>query len=261
MHPVYPKAGLSIRGFHLFANQLARAPRVRALPIDLRWRGPAQVQGEDCSLPLHILDSSSLRPIIVDPSFLNAMTAIPSLKSFDEIYPASEDSIPRSVTHTLEKLELDRFVVDPLDVPARANLLVPPASSMAPYPAVRSLTVGNFRGKPLLDHLHHLFPALDGILHVGALHLWSLGDVYVETRAANQRLQDSDGGGSPSRPWKKLDRVVCEAPILYILGMRCPIGPAMIHCGTVENYRYAALALRENSAAPPTWHGREAVIS
>ena len=293
MCPVYLRSGPSICRFHffLFADEPARAPHIRALHIDLRWPVPAQSRDEICSLLIHILEpcehlerltiafQQESLPIIAEPSFLHAMTAIPSLKSFS-VRSASFDGImllphfrtplcmigihtqyatvgtrcpatlkeflPCAVVNTLENLELDRFAIEPLDAQTPDDVPIPSVFSMAPYPAMRSLSVDSFRGMPLLAHLQHLFPALDGTLHINQFHMWYRisEHVAVEIRARNQRSQDSDGGAS--RPWQKLDRVVCEAPMFYVLGLRCPIGLAMIHCGSVENYRYAAVALREN---------------
>ncbi|KAI1789254.1 hypothetical protein LXA43DRAFT_1021914 [Ganoderma leucocontextum] len=223
--------------------------------------------------------------IIMDPRFIHAITTIPNLRSFSlhsqstnalgllprlvctplrkvgihcgnvdvsaRFPSALELSLPRILVPTLEKLELDRFAVDSHDPQAPPNL---PLSSvfgmsvfdMTPYPAVRSLSVGSFKGRPLLDHLQHLFPAVDGTLHVGGLDIRSGEDTYADIRAANQHTQESDGDGSALRTWKKLDRIVCDAAMFYVLGLRCPIRLAMIHCGAVEKHRFAADALREN---------------
>ncbi|PIL30099.1 transporter [Ganoderma sinense ZZ0214-1] len=167
-----------------------------------------------------------------------------------------EQVLPRGVMQTLEKLELDKFAIDPHDIQHQINLpmaSIPTTSvfNMARYPAVRSLSVGSFEGKPLLDHLQHLFPALDGTLHFGWFDMRYREDSYAGIRDINQRSQESDrdGSDSPLRGWKKLDRIICSASTLYVLGLRCPIRLAMINCEGVEKYRYAADALRENPVA------------
>ncbi|PIL30074.1 hypothetical protein GSI_07783 [Ganoderma sinense ZZ0214-1] len=275
MRPVYLNGSPAIRRFHLFlfADESTRAPHIRALHIDLRQPTPAQNQDEDGSLLVHILSSCKhlehltvafhqfTLPIVAEPSFLHTVNAISSLQSFSvrstshdgisllpsfrtplrrlSIHTDNVTSSPRypadlneflspAVMPTLEMLELDRFAVDPLDAQVIGNHLMTPSFTMAPYAAVRSLS--------------HLFPALDGTLNLDGLHLWASANKHDEIRAANQRVQDGDGG----RAWRKLDRVVCGAPAFYVLALRCPIRLAMIHCGSVENYHFAAVALREN---------------
>ncbi|PIL30091.1 hypothetical protein GSI_07767 [Ganoderma sinense ZZ0214-1] len=214
-------------------------------------------------------------PIVAEPSFLHTVNAISSLQSlsvrstsYDGIsllpsfriplrslsidannvtysprYPANlKEFLPHAVVLTLETLELDRFAVDSPDTQVIGNHLMPLTFTMAPYTAVRSLSVASFRGRPLLDHLQHLFPALEGTLDIGWLNFWTFENRHDDIRTTNQRIQDGDGG----RAWRKLDRVVCEAPAFYVLALRCPIRLAMIYCGPVEHYHYVAVALREN---------------
>ncbi|KAI1789278.1 hypothetical protein LXA43DRAFT_589936 [Ganoderma leucocontextum] len=117
---------------------------------------------------------------------------------------------------------------------------------MTQYAGVRSLCVGGFVGKPLLDHLQYLFPALDDVLSIARLDGRTPEDTYADIRAANQPAQDGEGGGLCSRAWKKVDRVVCDAPTLYILGLRCPVRLLRLDCCSAHALRYAADALREN---------------
>ncbi|KAM5543667.1 hypothetical protein V8D89_002918 [Ganoderma adspersum] len=218
--------------------------------------------------------------IVVNPHFLQTIAAIPSLRSFtvrsqsiDALavlpqfhapvrmlgihssnipaaarYPAFlEQCIPRAVVQTLEELQLDQFTIELDDnVQALANVILPSVLDVAPYPAVRSLSVGSLDGRPLLELLQHLFPALDATLRLSGLHIRRDEAVYASIRTANQHSQQRAADGS-SRAWKRLDCIVCNAPMLYVLGLRCPIRLAMIEFGLLrEHGRYVADALREN---------------
>ncbi|KAM5531997.1 hypothetical protein V8D89_014331, partial [Ganoderma adspersum] len=138
--------------------------------------------------------------------------------------------LPR-LAPTLEELEIDTFICDPEGIQATQGITMPPVLTMAQHAAVRSLTIGSFVGKPLLDHLQHFFPALDDTLTIRHLDTLTPEDTYADIRATNQHAQegdrlrvgDSDGSHSGSLAWTKLDRVVCPVPTLYMLGLRCPI--------------------------------------
>ncbi|KAI1789257.1 hypothetical protein LXA43DRAFT_893227 [Ganoderma leucocontextum] len=214
-----------------------------------------------------------------DPLFLRAIAAIPSLRSFSVLsssvdalallrqvriplrtlgircqnvvygfwYPAALQRFLPRVARTLEKLEFRKFAVEPLVIRAGSHIPPPSTPSLKQYPAVRSLSVESFKGKPLLDYLQHLFPALDGTLYLGSLDTRCREETYAHIRTVNQHAQENDRDGSPSGAWKKLDRIVCDAPMLYVLGLRCPIRLAMIDFGLLnEHGGYAADALREN---------------
>ena len=283
MRPVYLKSGPSISQFHrfLFADPAVRAPHLRALHIDLRQPGQPQDQEQDCSLLVDILSTcqrlehltvafqNDSIPTIDDPRFLPAITALPTLHSFS-VRSTSLDALPlfsqfrtslrmaaihfcdvsgpsRSpaflakfippvVANALEKLDLDMLVITPtLDNRIPAN---------KPYPAIRSLSVRILGGKPLLSHLQHLFPALDGTLDLVWNGMLYPGDTYDLLRTENQHSQECLGVAS--RAWKKLDRVVCDPKLLYTLGLRCPIRHAMLHCHSAAQHRYAGAALRSN---------------
>ncbi len=163
-------------------------------------------------------------------------------------YPAAlEPFLPR-VARTLEKFEVGRFGVDTVVILAGSHVSSPPTVSLSKYPAVRSLSVQSFRGKPLLEDLQHLFPVIEGTLSLGSLDVQCKEATYDHIRATNQRAQERDGSGrSLSRAWKRLDRIICDAQMLYVLGLRCPIRLAMIDFGPVYKHgRYVADALREN---------------
>ena len=113
-----------------------------------------------------------------------------------------------------------------------------------PYPAIRSLSVRISQGKPLLSHLQHLFPALDGTLDLVWNGMLYPGDTHDLLRTKNQHSQERHG--VTSRAWTKLDRVVCDPKLFYTLGLRCPIRHAMLHCPSASQHRYAGAALRSN---------------
>ncbi|KAM5531987.1 hypothetical protein V8D89_014321 [Ganoderma adspersum] len=157
--------------------------------------------------------------------------------------------LPR-LAPTLENLGIDKFNVDPEDILATQNIMMPPVFTMAQHAAVRSLTVGSFHGKPLLSHVQHLFPALDGTLTIRQLDTLTPEDTYTDIRTTNQRAQEgdrpADGSCSASHTWTKLGCVVCSVQILYILGLRCPIRLVRFDRCSSDALHYAADALREN---------------
>ena len=106
--------------------------------------------------------------------------------------------------------------------------------------------MGCFVGKPLLNSLQHLSPALDGVLSLPRLDGLTHEDDYADIRAANQRAQDGDGGGLHPGAWKKLDRLDCSAPTLYVLGFRCLIQLLGLDRCSEHALHYVADALREN---------------
>ncbi|PIL28538.1 hypothetical protein GSI_08579 [Ganoderma sinense ZZ0214-1] len=157
-------------------------------------------------------------------------------------HPAALETFLPRIAPNLEKLEIGEFTVDPEEIQAW-GIAPTPVFTLIRYPTVRSLSFQLF-GEPLLDHLQHLFPALDGTLSFLPLHSHdnALLERCVAIRAANQRAQES----SRSRPWKKLDRIVCEPPMLYLLGLRCPVKHVILGAMDVPLEPYAVDALREN---------------
>ncbi|PIL28065.1 hypothetical protein GSI_09818 [Ganoderma sinense ZZ0214-1] len=163
--------------------------------------------------------------------------------------PWSPVPLERVLSHlspTLEELELDEFTVDPARMQPRP---APPITGLVQYPAVHSLTVGCIVGRPLLDRLHHLFPALCGTLAFRALNgsALDLRD-YTSTRAANKLAQEDDWARSHrlAPTWKKLDRLVCDPVTFYLLALRCPIRLVMVRYVSADTRGYVMEALREN---------------
>ncbi|KAM5543686.1 hypothetical protein V8D89_002937 [Ganoderma adspersum] len=162
-------------------------------------------------------------------------------------YPDILEEFLHRFAPALDVLELLYFRVDrgrtsgPLE---RASGKLDAFLSLTQYPAVRSLSVLCFMGTPLVDRLQHLFPALDGTLSLGFFDTLLDTCLIDDVRSANQRAQE----GSAAGVWKKLDRVVCDAPMLYALGLRCPIRLVMVDKGSADadTAHYAAAPLREN---------------
>ncbi|PIL23245.1 hypothetical protein GSI_14555 [Ganoderma sinense ZZ0214-1] len=275
----------SIRKFHsfLFADAPARAPHVRALDINLEW--PYFHQTEDhtgnVSLVLDILTSCSrIQHISIDleralghfglsilraiaaQKRLNSLNIVASVRTVIDLiteirisccplrritihsngywFPdALEQFLPR-IALTLEELEVYIFMVDQDYIQSSCGILTESVFTMTQYFAVRSLSTPSFHGQPLLDHFHHLFPALD-TLHLGKLYNDSVReDAYPQVRTANQQAHVR------SCVWKKLDLVDCDARMLYVLSLRCPIRRIMLDYCKMDEQRYAADALREN---------------
>ncbi|KAM5544339.1 hypothetical protein V8D89_001999 [Ganoderma adspersum] len=156
---------------------------------------------------------------------------------------AFQDSLSH-LAPTLEELGFHELIVDPAKTQELQDPRGPPpapVASMPQYPAVRSLS--------------HLFPALDGTLAVGQIH-FDHEAACSAVRAANQRAQaqadDPDAPSpSPSRPWTKLDRVVCGAVPFYVLALRCPVRLAVLDARDNDHTpefvrRCVAVALRDN---------------
>ncbi|KAM5533791.1 hypothetical protein V8D89_012566 [Ganoderma adspersum] len=263
--PSPPPLDASIRKFHsfLFADAPARAPHVRALDINVMWPFPHET--EDHSGNVSLLDilasCSRLHHISVvleqalgrfSLSIVHAIAAqkthyslnvVAPVKTVDIItgywYPlALEQFLPR-VALTLEERDVYRFMVHQDYIQSSGGILTEPVFTMTQYPAVRSLTTPGFMGKPLLDHLYYLFPTLD-ILHLGKLHDSVREDAYAQVRAENQRAQER------SCVWKKLDRIICDSRMLYVLSLRCPIRHVKLDYCKMNEQRYTADALREN---------------
>ena len=223
-------------------------------------------------------DNRSSPGLIDEPRVINTIATIPSLRSLSvygsttdafnflrevhaplrtlEIhcrdqpdgywYPAAlENTLKRPrLASTLEDLRLSSFIVDPKAIKMLCNVVTPSTFGMAQYPAVRSLSIRSFKGEPILDDLQHLFPALDGTLSLHRLSESFDENSYARIRAANQRAQENN----PSRAWRKLDRLgVHDAPVLYVLGLLCPIRLVVLEYPNAHTkLHYAREALREN---------------
>ncbi|KAI1786466.1 hypothetical protein LXA43DRAFT_1099167 [Ganoderma leucocontextum] len=247
---------VDVDDYSLLVKILASCQHLQHLTITLQTASLPTIDNFfHATTTLSSLHSFSIRGVSIDAlKFLPQFhTPLRALGIHSENIPVGsryptvlEEFIPRIIVQTLEELQLDKLEFDPHDILIQVpgNSLMPSVLDVMPYSAVRSLSVASFRGKPLLDRLQYLFPALDSTLHFGGLDMWSVQDSYADLRAANQRSQDGPCSGA----WKKLDQVVCGPAALYVLGLRCPIRLAIIHIhrGSVDQYHYAAEALREN---------------
>nr|VWP00069.1 Zn(2)-C6 fungal-type domain-containing protein [Ganoderma boninense] len=157
-------------------------------------------------------------------------------------HPAALETFLPHIASSLENLQLDDFVVDPEEFQAW-GVSPAPAYTKTQYPMVRSLSM-HLYGAPLLEHLQHLFPALDGTLSFIEFQR-SNDDIMgnpADIRSANERAQEA----SSSRPWKELDCILCEPQTLYLLGLRCPVKQVVLRAMDVPLEPYAVDALREN---------------
>ena len=122
------------------------------------------------------------------------------------------------------------------------NLEILPSSIMTPFTAVRSLkfmvgAIFKFHG---LAVLLSLFPNLDNTL---VLRQPFRSDLEEETllplRAPSEEAQRA-------HTWAKLDRLVCDAELAFVLALQCPIRRMDIQACEPEATRYLADALRYN---------------
>ncbi|KAI1782996.1 hypothetical protein LXA43DRAFT_1087216 [Ganoderma leucocontextum] len=242
----------------LLIEILTSCPNIDRVSIVIRDDDPSRLTCDLCIIHA-IAALQSLRSLRVDSPYATRLipllreVCVPlrmlSLRGCTDVtdfwYPAALDDFLPHLGPTLEKLELDEFVVETEEIKARGAILTPSVFTMTQYPAVRSLSVHSLTGQPLLDHLQHLFPALDGTLSFGMAGFQSYGGQYnyPAIRAANQRAQES----SRSHPWKKLDQLVCDPMMLHVLGLRCPIRHVLLDVGLVPTQPSGVLeALREN---------------
>ncbi|TBU27944.1 hypothetical protein BD311DRAFT_778562 [Dichomitus squalens] len=160
-------------------------------------------------------------------------------------HPAALEEFLPHLVPTLEEFEISDLLFTPQEATVHGAVTSASISSMAQYPAVHSLTVRGFAGPPFLEHLQHLFPSVDQKLALGRLDLDIDTLIYADIRNANKSAQKE---GSPDylRPWKQLDLVVCDVPMFYVLGLRCPIRHAMLDYGWSHYRGYLTDALREN---------------
>ncbi len=157
-------------------------------------------------------------------------------------YPIMLEEFLPHLAPTLQELELICFRVLPVhDIVSLMDDAHPFLDRMQ-YPTIRSLSVYRFRGPPLLDRLRYLFPAIDGTLDLGVFDTHSNRHPYDDIRAANQCAQE----GSPPHSWKKLDWLICDPLMLYVLALRCPIRLIMLDEGSADALHYATDALRDN---------------
>ncbi|TBU27942.1 hypothetical protein BD311DRAFT_356777 [Dichomitus squalens] len=155
-------------------------------------------------------------------------------------HPAAFEKFLPHLAPTLEELHVNDFCLDHSDFNENTSL-----SDRTQYLALRSLTINHFFHHPLLEHLQYLFPALDRVLCATFTDLPIPEDRWVDIRAANQRAQEGDSE-SHSHPWKRLDQLICNIPLFYILALRCPIRLVSLDACSLDHRTFATQALREN---------------
>ncbi|KAI1787979.1 hypothetical protein LXA43DRAFT_673278 [Ganoderma leucocontextum] len=238
----------------LLIDILNLCPRLERISVVLRVRRTDDLRISDVIAAIQSLRSLSVHGKLADTvAFFHQIRAPLRMLGIHCRKPrgghwspaALEKFLPRFAS-TLEELELNTFQSGKIQT--LGNIPTPSRSvfSMTQYPAVRSFSATAFGEMPLLDHLQHLFPALDGTLSLSTFGIWTNEDEFAGVRAANQRAQESERDSPPSRAWKKLDRVVCNVFMFYVLGLRCPVRLVMLDSGSAYRKRYIVAALREN---------------
>ncbi|PIL31121.1 hypothetical protein GSI_05817 [Ganoderma sinense ZZ0214-1] len=159
-------------------------------------------------------------------------------------------AIPASFLHnclshlapTLELLDLDDFPIDVL-----------PSSVTTQFTAVRSL---KFRTSfapdcDLLGVLLQLFPNLDNTLELSL-------PIYMEDDHAHA-FHDRCEEAQRRHCWSRLDRLVCNAGIAYLLALRCPIRRMDLEVRLPGATSHLAETLRRH--CPPRLHVRISLYS
>ncbi|KAM5543599.1 hypothetical protein V8D89_002850 [Ganoderma adspersum] len=236
----------------LLIDILNSCPHLERISVVLRPRGTDRPYISDVIAGIQSLRALSVNGKLKDPVvFLQGVRAPLRMLSIHcsdpsgaQWSPASLEKILPRFAPTLEELELTTFFSYPyetegnISTPSRSVFLLPQ------YLAVRSFSVAQYQGMPSLEHLQHLFPALDGTLTFYLFGVWAKEGNFTAVRAANQRAQDNGTEPSP-RAWTKLARVACSAHMFYVLGLRCPIGLVMLDRISRYTKRYLVAALRE----------------
>ncbi|KAI0760245.1 hypothetical protein C8Q74DRAFT_212643 [Fomes fomentarius] len=130
---------------------------------------------------------------------------------------------------------------------------------LAPCTLLRSFLVNFVELYPRLDVFLQWFPSLDGVLDLGMFDFErSRQSEYTSLREGNIRAQKT-------RSWERLDKLVCEATMFYVLGLRCPIHHLVIdYCGALVK-QYVADTLEDNPPRQLTlhitlWHGIDVFV-
>ncbi|PIL28566.1 hypothetical protein GSI_08607 [Ganoderma sinense ZZ0214-1] len=237
-----------------YVEILKSCPNIRSVKINLVHEDPARLNCDleiaraIAALPrlrsLTLVSSTTSKEVLLRElcAPLRTFALWGRTKEKRVYHPAALEAFLPGVASNLEKLEIGEFAVDPEQIQTW-GVASTSVFTLTQYPTVRSLSLLLY-GAPLLDHLQHLFPALDGTLYfrpdpfrdnVPLAH-------HASVRAANQCTQEC----SRSQPWKKLDRIVCEPLMLYLLGLRCPVRHATLDARDISLEPYAVDALREN---------------
>ncbi|KAM5538325.1 hypothetical protein V8D89_007927 [Ganoderma adspersum] len=141
------------------------------------------------------------------------------------------------LAETLEFLDLDDFPITML-----------PSSAATQFTAVRSLKLKTAftSDSDTLDVLLRLFPKLNNTLDLGSRLIGNIAeDEYLAFRERSKDAQKHHA-------WSKLDRLVCDAAIAYLLALQCPIRRMDIEVFPPHGNMYLADFLRHNS--PPKLH-------
>ena len=273
--PVVLRNERSIRAFHcfLFADEESRAPWIRGIVIDVWQRqrsADAETEVGRCLVDI-LVSANRLQTLSIslhddlsrylnDPCLITAMSNVATLEEFsiDAVTtfgttlvagtksplralcirqysehswdPESIDDTMSHLVSSLQSLEVEEILLDIDDVRERRQ-----------YRNLHSFTALWVPGIPRLDVLLHLFPNLNRTLK---LH-WSVeeaGDAELEwIRGENQRAQ-------ARHFWRSIDVLECEPPLLYVLGLRCPIQRLEVRVDLQKDrhLQYTVGALQDN---------------
>ncbi|KAM5541599.1 hypothetical protein V8D89_004789 [Ganoderma adspersum] len=122
------------------------------------------------------------------------------------------------------------------------------------FHAVRSLTLNSLVVVPHLPLLLDLFPNLDGTVHLTPfIYEIEITDSADDSERYEflRRAREQNGTVQERRCWKRLERLICNVETLFVLNLRCPIGPTILHsCSTDSHARRCLVeSLRDH---PPT---------
>ena len=104
---------------------------------------------------------------------------------------------------------------------------------------------------PELKVLMHTFPALDRSLTLlipDDCHRSRIDEIeWFDVHSRNAAAQPDEG---KLAPWKRIDRLICDSQLLYLLALKCPIGHTYLLMGDRSYARktrdYFVSGLRES---------------
>ena len=115
------------------------------------------------------------------------------------------------------------------------------------FHTVRSLTLNRLVVVPHLPLLFHLFPNLDGTVHLTPF-IYEVPDSVDYSDRYNaffRTAREQNGKAQERRTWKRLERLICDVETLFNLNLKCPIGLTIVHECTPEGDLEARRRLAE----------------
>ncbi|KAI1791970.1 hypothetical protein LXA43DRAFT_1008695 [Ganoderma leucocontextum] len=159
----------------------------------------------------------------------------------------TEWSLTSSLSHVAASLE--SLTIDYSDV----RLVGRPPDSLSrltQFCALRSLTLSSLVGVPRLLVLLELFPNLNGTLHL-VRYPDRYEDEELQTYNSFKETREQNATAQERQSWKRLERLICNAEMLFALNLRSQIGLTVIHsCSTDTTVRKCLVeSLREHPPA------------